>query len=176
MITVVQELGHLALAVIQAGAYILKSECSMDVYLQLYRQCHSYLPEEYRDYTHKIDEYEWTVYTTWQLSFEWLRTHSVQAATFLQRCVSLHHDGISEASKGCEVVVSGKVCAAHAKSMKFTDGFMIHSGQPTHDVVDYAIHHVLLKQGVLGIEVKVFVQSVYFYPDRSDLVPQHEEL
>jgi hypothetical protein len=67
-------------------------------------------------------------------------------------------------------MVSGKVRAAHAKSMKFTDGFMIHSGQPARDVVDYAVHHVLLKQGVLGIEVKVFVRSVYFHPDLTLLL------
>ena len=35
-------------------------------------------------------------------------------------------------AKGCEVVVSGKLRAARAKSMKFTDGFMIHSGQPVY--------------------------------------------
>ncbi|KAK1225793.1 40S ribosomal protein S3 [Marasmius sp. AFHP31] len=58
-------------------------------------------------------------------------------------------------AKGCEVVVSGKLCAARAKSMKFTDGFMIHSGQPAVDFVDFAVQHVLLKQGVLGIKVKV---------------------
>lgn len=28
-------------------------------------------------------------------------------------------------AKGCEVVISGKLRAARAKSMKFTDGFMI---------------------------------------------------
>ena len=44
-----------------------------------------------------MDGYDWTIYTTWQLSFERLRTHSVQAATFLQYCVFLHHDGISQA-------------------------------------------------------------------------------
>jgi len=58
-------------------------------------------------------------------------------------------------AKGCEVVVSGKLRAARAKSMKFTDGFMIHSGQPSRDFVDYAVRHVLLKQGVLGIKVKI---------------------
>ncbi|KAF8591860.1 40S ribosomal protein S3 [Ramaria rubella] len=58
-------------------------------------------------------------------------------------------------AKGCEVVVSGKLRAARAKSMKFTDGFMIHSGQPARDFVDYAVRHVLLKQGVLGIKVKI---------------------
>jgi len=39
--------------------------------------------------------------------------------------------------------------------MKFTDGFMIHSGQPARDFVDYAVRHVLLRQGVLGIKVKI---------------------
>jgi len=58
-------------------------------------------------------------------------------------------------AKGCEVVVSGKLRAARAKSMKFTDGFMIHSGQPARDFVDYAVRHVLLRQGVLGIKVKI---------------------
>ncbi|KAG6330848.1 hypothetical protein ID866_8241 [Astraeus odoratus] len=58
-------------------------------------------------------------------------------------------------AKGCEVVVSGKLRAARAKSMKFTDGFMIHSGQPSRDYVDYAVRHVLLRQGVLGIKVKI---------------------
>ena len=58
-------------------------------------------------------------------------------------------------AKGCEVVVSGKLRAARAKSMKFTDGFMIHSGQPARDYVDYAVRHVLLRQGVLGIKVKM---------------------
>ncbi len=58
-------------------------------------------------------------------------------------------------AKGCEVVVSGKLRGARAKSMKFTDGFMVHSGQPARDFVDSAVRHVLLKQGVLGIKVKM---------------------
>ncbi|KAK7064198.1 40S ribosomal protein S3-1 [Favolaschia claudopus] len=48
-----------------------------------------------------------------------------------------------------------KLRAARAKSMKFTDGFMIHSGQPAIDFVDFAVRHVLLRQGVLGIKVKI---------------------
>lgn len=58
-------------------------------------------------------------------------------------------------AKGCEVVISGKLRAARAKSMKFTDGFMIHSGQPVRDFVDEAVRHVMMKQGVLGIKVKI---------------------
>src|SRR3954464_12904756 len=62
-------------------------------------------------------------------------------------------------AKGCEVVVSGKLRAARAKSMKFVDGFMIHSGQPTRDYVDTAIRHVMLRQGVLGIKVKIMLDQ-----------------
>jgi len=35
------------------------------------------------------------------------------------------------------------------------DGFMIHSGQPAKDFIDHATRHVLLRQGVLGIKVKI---------------------
>jgi len=60
-------------------------------------------------------------------------------------------------AKGCEVIVSGKLRAARAKSMKFVDGFMIHSGQPTKEFIDRAVRHVLLRQGVLGIKVKIML-------------------
>ena len=32
---------------------------------------------------------------------------------------------------------------------------MIHSGQPAKDFIDEAVRHVLLRQGVLGIKVKI---------------------
>ena len=51
-------------------------------------------------------------------------------------------------AKGCEVVVSGKLRGQRAKSMKFVDGLMIHSGEPTNDYVDTATRHVLLRQGI----------------------------
>ncbi|XP_043851836.1 LOW QUALITY PROTEIN: 40S ribosomal protein S3-like [Dromiciops gliroides] len=51
-------------------------------------------------------------------------------------------------AKGCEVVVSGKLRGQRANSMKFVDGLMIHSGDPVN---------VLLRQGVLGIKVKIML-------------------
>ena len=89
---------------------------------------------------------------------------------FLRACYGVLRFVMESGAKGCEVVVSGKLRAARAKSMKFTDGFMIHSGQPARDFVDYAVRHVLLKQGVLGIKVKMFVRSVYFYPNLTLLL------
>jgi len=50
-------------------------------------------------------------------------------------------------AKGCEVIVSGKLRGQRAKSMKFVDGLMIHSGDPMNDYVDQAVRHVLLRQG-----------------------------
>jgi small subunit ribosomal protein S3e len=61
-------------------------------------------------------------------------------------------------AKGVEVIVSGKLRAARAKSMKFSDGFMIHSGQPAADYIDYAVRHVLMRQGVLGIKIKIMME------------------
>jgi len=60
-------------------------------------------------------------------------------------------------AKGCEVIVSGKLRGQRAKSMKFLDGLMIHSGDPMNDYVDQAVRHVLLRQGVLGIKVKIML-------------------
>merc|ERR1711956_3213 len=60
-------------------------------------------------------------------------------------------------AKGCEVVVSGKLRGQRAKSMKFTDGLMIHSGEPRRHYVDTAVRHVHLRQGVLGIKVKIML-------------------
>jgi ribosomal protein uS3 len=58
-------------------------------------------------------------------------------------------------AKGCEVVISGKLRAQRAKAMKFKDGYMIATGQPAQDFIDTAVRHVLLRQGVLGIKVKI---------------------
>src|SRR3984957_2021511 len=89
-----QELGYFALAVVQAGSYISRSECSIGRCLEMYKERRGELLEEYRDQVQKIDDYESTVYTTWMISFEQL---TPQATTFLKICAFLHHDGISEA-------------------------------------------------------------------------------
>ena len=82
-LTVPQGLGYLALAVVQAGAYIFKSECSLAQYLELYRERRGGILEEYHNNVQKVDDYEWTIYTTWLISFKRL---SAQSAMFLQLC------------------------------------------------------------------------------------------
>jgi len=60
-------------------------------------------------------------------------------------------------ARGCEIIVSGKLRAQRAKSMKFRDGYMIKSGHPVEDYVDVAVRHVLLRQGVLGVKVSIML-------------------
>ncbi|KAJ7769904.1 hypothetical protein B0H16DRAFT_1686018 [Mycena metata] len=74
------ELYYLPLAIAQAGAFISKSE-DLAGYLTLEKPQQSH------------DQYAWTVYTTWQISFDQL---SKPAARFLQLCSFLHYTGITE--------------------------------------------------------------------------------
>lgn len=60
-------------------------------------------------------------------------------------------------AKGCEVVVSGKLRAQRAKSMKFKDGYMIATGEPAREYVDQAVRAVMMRQGVLGVKVKIML-------------------
>lgn len=44
------------------------------------------------------------------------------------------------------MIVSGKLRAQRAKSMKFKDGYMVSSGNPVREYIDSATRHVLLRQ------------------------------
>ncbi|KAJ7640137.1 hypothetical protein B0H17DRAFT_477988 [Mycena rosella] len=87
---IVKELCYFPLAIIQAGAFISKSG-ALNSYLAYYSANRVRLLSEKPAQTH--DDYASTVYTTWQISFEQL---TPPAATLLQLCSFLHHQGISE--------------------------------------------------------------------------------
>ncbi|KAF7361592.1 TPR-like protein [Mycena sanguinolenta] len=87
---IVKVLYYLPLAIVQAGAFILKSQ-NLGSYLDLYKANQTQLLREKPTQTN--DRYSWTVYTTWELSFKQL---SPQAAMLLQLCSFLHYNGITE--------------------------------------------------------------------------------
>jgi len=60
-------------------------------------------------------------------------------------------------AKGCEIFVNGKLRGQRAKGMKFRDGYMIKSGNATEYYVDSAMRSIQLKQGTLGIKVKIML-------------------
>ena len=122
-LTFIQELGYLALAVVQAGAYISRTGCALNHYLKMYQK----LLKTYRHDIQQIDDYDKTVYTTWKISFELL---SPPAARYLQLCAFMHHDGIFEAifynaACNCEtfVPITDKESASFRKAKDFLDLF-----------------------------------------------------
>ncbi|KAF7357145.1 FabD/lysophospholipase-like protein [Mycena sanguinolenta] len=89
-VEIVKELAYLPLAIIQAGAFISESG-SLDTFLGQYRTNQTKLLKRKPAQCH--DDYAWTVYTTWQMSFDRLDR---PATTFLLLCSFLHRDGITE--------------------------------------------------------------------------------
>merc|ERR1712053_28184 len=88
---------------------------------------------------------------------ETLRYKLIGGLAVRRACYGVLRFIMESGAKGCEVVVSGKLRGQRAKAMKFVDGLMIHSGDPCNDYVDTACRHVLLRQGVLGIKVKIML-------------------
>merc|ERR1711934_468311 len=58
---------------------------------------------------------------------------------------------------GCTIVVGGKVRGQRAKAQKYTSGYLISTGQPKKEFVDEAMRHVNMRQGVLGLKVKIMM-------------------
>merc|ERR1711915_62433 len=88
---------------------------------------------------------------------ESLRYKLIGGLAVRRACYGVLRFIMESSAKGCEVVVSGKLRGQRAKAMKFVDGLMIHSGNPAEEYVDTAVRHVLLRQGVLGIKVKIML-------------------
>ncbi|CAE6397764.1 unnamed protein product [Rhizoctonia solani] len=90
---IVTELGCLALAITQAGAYIRVHECGLASYLDMYRVYRGELLEQYRYMTQKPDDYQWTVFTTWRVSLGKIGSRAIELLHLLS---FMHHDQILE--------------------------------------------------------------------------------
>lgn len=60
-------------------------------------------------------------------------------------------------AKGVEVVVAGKLRGQRAKAMKFRDGYMMKTGNSAVVFQDYATRHVMMRQGIMGVRVKIML-------------------
>ncbi|KAH8834507.1 hypothetical protein DL96DRAFT_495939 [Flagelloscypha sp. PMI_526] len=88
-VAIVQELGCLALAITQARAFLAKGLCILSEYLPLYMHNRKRLLEH--DAAQTIDDYQYSVYTTWTISFNKL---SPNAALLLELLSCMHHNTI----------------------------------------------------------------------------------
>ncbi|KAH8802392.1 P-loop containing nucleoside triphosphate hydrolase protein, partial [Flagelloscypha sp. PMI_526] len=86
---IVEELGFLPLTITHARAYLEHGSCDLEGYLELYRIDHQSLLQERP--VQSTDNYEYSVYSTWMLSFKRLSEHAV---VFLQLLCFMHHEGI----------------------------------------------------------------------------------
>ena len=93
---IVEALGCLALALVQAGAYIRETACGLQDYLDIYerhkRSVLEYLPK------HVGTDYQYSVYATWQVSIDAIESRqdgvSAHALRLLNLLGSYHHDQI----------------------------------------------------------------------------------
>ncbi|KAJ7640516.1 P-loop containing nucleoside triphosphate hydrolase protein [Mycena rosella] len=121
-------LWYLPLAIVQAGAFISKSG-ALGTYLDLFKKNKAQLLREQPTQSHS--DYAWTVYTTWQISFEQL---TKEAKTLLQLWSFLHHEGISEeifsraSSYKCHSYSSGPSEEELCEPIKFISQFMDPAG------------------------------------------------
>ena len=74
---------------------------------------------------------------------------------------------------GCEVRVSGKVRGQRAKAQKYVMGYQVSTGQPREDFIDKAIRHVELRQGMLGIQVKIMQAIEIKVGNVTKVMPDH---
>lgn len=77
---------------------------------------------------------------------------------------------LNKGVKGCEVIISGKLRQKRAKSMKYKDGFMIHTGQPQKIFISFPERHLELRQGIMGIKLKLCYHIIPLLLLAKDLV------
>ncbi|GLB39581.1 putative patatin-like phospholipase [Lyophyllum shimeji] len=166
---ITKELFYHPLAVVQAGAYIAKHR-NLSSYLELYRNNQLRLWKAQPVQRH--DNYQWTVYTTWQISVDCLKP---VASMFLRICSYMHYDGISEdifkAAAAAERPHSE--CQALHAAVAFLQNFMAPDGdwntlefeEMMGDVKSYSLLHFDEANKVLSVHPLVHEWMRLIYED-----------
>merc|ERR1712203_813141 len=88
---------------------------------------------------------------------ESLRYKLIGGLAVRRACYGVVRFIMENGAKGCEVIISGKLRAQRAKAMKFKDGYLISTGEPKKHYISEAVRHVMMRQGVLGVRVKIMM-------------------
>jgi small subunit ribosomal protein S3e len=88
---------------------------------------------------------------------ESLRYKLLKGTPIRKACYGVLKSIMESGAKGCLISISGKLRAQRAKTMKFMDGYLIHSGNPVEEYVEKATRHCLLRQGVIGIKISIML-------------------
>lgn len=73
-------------------------------------------------------------------------------------------------ARGCEITIKGKLTSQRARSEVFREGFVAKCGEPAKKFVQDTVMEVTLKQGVIGVHVKI-MQPDTVLPDAAILIP-----
>ncbi|MHA1995234.1 MAG: 30S ribosomal protein S3 [Candidatus Hodarchaeales archaeon] len=76
---------------------------------------------------------------------------------------------MSANARGCEISIKGKLTSQRARTEVFREGFVAKCGEPAEIFVDEAVLEVTLKQGVIGVHVKI-MQPDAILPDDAQLI------
>lgn len=95
-----------------------------------------------------------------------------------QRFKGIGHKALSDVmnagARGIEVLISGKVPSARAKTWRFYSGYLKKSGDAAISQVKRAFAAANLKSGTIGIRVAIMPQSVKL-PDDMSIIERTEE-
>ncbi len=75
-------------------------------------------------------------------------------------------------AKGAEIRLSGKFGSQRAREERFRAGVIYRCGQDQIEKVDYAVKHILMPQGIIGVKVRIVRPDV----KRADEIKVNEEL
>ena len=73
-------------------------------------------------------------------------------------------------ARGCEITIKGKLTSQRARAEVFREGFVAKCGEPAKKYVDDTVMEVTMKQGVIGVHVKI-MQPDAILPDDAELIP-----
>jgi len=88
---------------------------------------------------------------------------------------------MSADARGCEITIKGKLTSQRARAEVFREGFVAKCGEPADKYVDDTVLEVTLKQGVIGVHVKI-MQPDAILPDDAIMIenpfgePEEEEV
>ncbi len=82
-------------------------------------------------------------------------------------------DVMSAGARGIEIIISGKIPGARAKSWRFYSGYLKKCGDLAITSVDVAYTIAKLKTGIIGIQVRIMPADIIL-PDKLELMPPQE--
>lgn len=88
---------------------------------------------------------------------EYIKAKLLENIPFRRAVNSVMRSIRESGAQGCAIIVSGKLKGQRAKSVKYTDGLLIHTGSSKDDYVKEALSIVHMKQGVIGIKVRIML-------------------